>query len=123
MTRRKNFKGETTPRIVDTEYRNCNFTQPAPLDVAGDKRGIRLFPGDDTPRTFVECNLTNCEPPPGSTVTRCRAIMVETVETDSETVTIDGDTITLQHHANYVYGRWTPGGYVDYETPEVHEVD
>ena len=33
--------------------------------------GHRIFPDDDTPRTFVNCNLLNATPPPGSTVTGC----------------------------------------------------
>ncbi len=120
MTEDKNFTNQATPSIIDTEYRGCNFTQRVPLDVAGLKRGVRLFPGDDTPRVFIDCNLCNCEPPPGSTVTGgLRVIKEFGVETDTDTITIAGQSIVLQHHADYIHGHWAPGGYDDLPTPVI----
>ena len=124
MTERKNFTGQVPPSIIDDEYRNCNFSQPAPIDDAGDKRGVVIFQADTTPRTFIECNLVNCEVPPGSTVTGCNTtIKTFNVETTLDTFTVDSNSEPKQHHSNFVYGRWTPGGYVDLPTPEEHEVD
>ena len=126
MTEGKNFSGQPTPSIIDTEYRRCNFSQPAPIDVAGRKRGVRLFPGDDTLRTFVQCNLMNYEPPPGSTVTDCLTVVKEVrVVTSTDTITIDGESETIQYHRHRVHGRYDPatGGYIDLPTPEETEID
>lgn len=125
MTERKNFSGQATPSIIDTEYRGCNFSQPAPVDSGGGVYvGVRLFPGDDTPRTFIECNLCNAEVPPGSTVVSCNTTIKRfNVPTGTDTATIDGVTIEMRHHADYIYGRWTPDGYEYKPTPDVLEVD
>lgn len=118
MTKDKNFSGQATPSIIDTEYRNCNFSVPNCIDVGGKKRGMRLFPGDDTPRTFIDCNLVNCEPPPGSTLTRCNtAIREGCVEIGSEDLVIDGDTIQVKDYANIIYGKYRNGEYVYQPTP------
>ena len=127
MTRRKNFKGQVTPRIIDTEYVECNFVQPAPINVAGKMRGVRLFPGDNTPRTFEECNLINCEVPPGSTVIHCNQAVVEYgIVTSSDRVQVDGGTIAVvEHHVNRVHGRQHPDTleWEDKDTPDEIEVD
>ncbi len=125
MIVRGNFAGNPNPDVGgETEFRNCNFSQPAPVDVAGKMRGVRLFLSDDTPRTFISCNLCNCEPPPGSTVTDCNTcIKAYYLDTDTETTTVDGEEIVLQHHADNIYGRWTPGGYEDNPSPVVVDVD
>ncbi len=126
MTERKNFSGQATPSIIDTEYRHCNFTQQEPVDVAGKKRGVRLFPGDDTPRTFIKCNLMNCEPPPGSTVDDCLTCIKEFLKvTSTDTITIDGESESVRHHSDFVHGRFDPstGGYIDLDTPEEKVVD
>lgn len=126
MTERKNFSGQPTPSIIDTEYRWCNFSQPAPIDVAGKKRGVRLFPGDDTPRTFANCNMMNAEPPTGSTVTSCLTCIKERgVAASTDTITIDGVSETVDHHSDLVYGRFDPatGGYIDLPSPEEQVID
>lgn len=125
MTEGQNFRNQATPDIIDDEYVRCTFAQDQPVDVGGGVfEGVRLFPGDDTPRTFTECNLCNCEPPPGSTVTACNTTIRQTnLESYSETVTVDGDSFTLQHHKHVVHGRWTPGGYEYKGTPEEIEAD
>lgn len=125
MTSRQNFIGQTTPSIVDTEYEECNFAQPQPVDSGGGVYvGVRLFPGDDTPRTFRRCNLCNCEPPPGSTLEQCNTtIKRNRVVTSSEDVTVDGVVTSLDHHSHFVEGRWTPGGYEYHPSPVEIEVD
>lgn len=77
MQKAKNYAGQLTPEDIDSEYQNCNFSQ------AGSRRGVdgwqsaRIFPDDDTPRTFIECNLQNALPPPASTLIRCNTSIVE----------------------------------------------
>lgn len=63
MTEDKNFAGQAVPSIIDTEYRHCNFMQK--------ESHTRIFLDDNTARTFVKCNLANCDLPPGSTITQC----------------------------------------------------
>ena len=119
MTENKNFRGQATPSIIDSEYRNCNFSTQNCIDVGGIKKGIRLFPGDDTPRTFISCNLVNCEPPPGSTLFKCNtAIRENAVEVGSEDLEIDGDIIKVKSYADIVYGAYGKNGY-KYKTPIV----
>ena len=110
MTRNKNFNGQPTPSIIDTGYEFCNFSQPQPVDVGGKMQGVRLFPGDDTPRTFINCNMTNCEPPPGSTLTGCNTTIVEKniLSGASDKITIDGVNIVEEHHINRIHGRFNP---------------
>jgi hypothetical protein len=68
MISRKNFVDVDPTQIpVDTEYFQCNFMRTQPDESGAQPVGHRLFPGDDTPRIFRECNLVNCEPPPNST--------------------------------------------------------
>lgn len=125
MTRNQNFVMQLTPSIIDTEYTHCNFSQQQPVDVGGGVyEGVRIFPGDDTPRTFIECNLGNCEVPPGSTVTRCNTWMRQTnLVTSTETITIDGEGSDIDHHIHRVHGKWTPSGYEYLLPPRDLEVD
>lgn len=126
MTKGKNFSGQVTPGIVDTEYESCNFTQSQPVDVGGNMQGVRLFPGDDTPRTFTRCNMTNCEPPPGSTLTDCNTTIRENyLPSSPDTLTIDGVENTIEHHINRIHGRFNPEtwGYDYHPTPVDKEVD
>jgi len=105
----RNFSGQVRPSALDREYRRCNFSQPSPIDADGKKRGVRLFPGDDTPRAFINCNLTNCEPPPGSTVTRCNTSLIEPdVALRTAEVEIDGEVITHEVRGSRLHGRWDP---------------
>lgn len=113
MTENKNFRGQATPSIIDTEYLNCNFSTMNCIDVGGVKKGMRLFPGDDTPRVFINCNMSNCEPPPGSTQINCNtSISEKAVEVGSEDLEIDGEIIKIKDYANIYYGRYKDGGYV-----------
>lgn len=107
MTERKNFSGQSTPSIIDTEYRQCNFSQTL-LDPNVPGR-IRLFPGDDTPRTFIRCNLVNCEVPPGSTVVKCNtSIVAHNLLIGSITVTVDGKSSSIYFYGLkfYLDGEW-----------------
>ncbi len=119
-TRRQNFTEQDTPSIIDTDYENCNFAHEVPVDSGGGVFiGVRLFPGDNTARTFTRCNLVNCEVPPGSTVTKCNTTIRQAmVVTGTSKVTIDSVETTITHHKNVIHGRWTPSGYEYKGTPE-----
>ncbi|MCK5610254.1 hypothetical protein KAR91_50745 [Candidatus Pacearchaeota archaeon] len=96
----------------DLEYRHCNFARRNCTDDAGDKKGHRLFPGDDTPRTFIGCNMVNCEPPPGSTCIRCNGAIFEMdVVVASDEIVIDGERIEQKDYAQIIYGRFRDGQY------------
>lgn len=88
MTEHKNFTGQATPSIVDTEYRRCNFTQ--------ETAHTRLFPGDDTPRTFTRCNLKNCDLPPGSATVGCMHGHASRDPANDEYVNIDNEPILIE---------------------------
>jgi len=109
MTKHKNFSGQSTPSIIDDTYYHCNFTQPQPVfNRDGSAKGVRLFPDDDTPRTFIECNLTNCEVPPGSTVENCNTSVVSrNVAIETEKIVVDGRTVTrTTKEGNIVHGHY-----------------
>ena len=101
MIKNKNFSGQETPSIIAGEYRNCNFSQPVP--------GTRIFPGDDKPRTFYECNLVNCIPPPGSNLlggTGCNTTQVSRqVEDGTEEVTIDNKPVLIKKYVDRIQGH------------------
>jgi len=117
VTKGKNFSGQVPPSIIDTEYQNCNFCQPAPVPDGGDYIGVRLFPGDNTPRTFTHCNMQNCEPPPGSTITRKCIVKAHVVHVSSEYVTVDSIPIEVKLYANIDYGYYWDGEYVYHPEP------
>lgn len=107
FTERKNFSGQVTPSIVDTEYRQCNFSQALPDPNLPNR--VRIFPGDDTPRTFFRCNLVNCEVPPGSTVIKCNtSIVAPNMLIGSITVTVDGKSSSISFYGTKFYrgGEW-----------------
>lgn len=119
MIKGKNFQKTLIGDIPkDSEYQKCNFSRQNCIDDAGQKKGVRLFPGDDTSRIFIECNLVNCEPPPGSTVIDCNtAIRENTIEVGSENIEIDGDIIEAKEYVNMIYGRYHNGQYVYKASP------
>ena len=122
MTRRKNFMNQQTPAIIDQHYEQCNFAQDAPDEWDGKKVGIRLFPGDDTPRTFINCNLINCEPPPGSTVTGCQTILMErNILLQSLTVLVGDEEIDASRRGHRVYGKYANGDYIYFDPPRNYE--
>ncbi|KPL13116.1 hypothetical protein AMJ85_00215 [candidate division BRC1 bacterium SM23_51] len=109
MTKHKNFSGQSTPSIVDVVYYSCNLAQPQPVfNRDGSAKGVRLFPGDDTPRTFIQCNLTNCEVPPGSTVEECNTSVVSrNVAIETEEVVVDERTVTrTTKEGDIVHGHY-----------------
>lgn len=94
----QNYKGVPNPEVgSETVFVDCNFAQPMPkVDPNGVVTGVRLFPGDDTPKTFVHCRLVNCELPPGSTTERCGVTLVmSNTIIATRTYTIDGVGLTL----------------------------
>lgn len=122
IIRKKNFRAMALEEIpLADEYINCNFGRAQPDLTGPDAKGHRLFPGDDTPRVFRQCNLMNCEPPPGSTLDSCMTGIMETnVIYNTETVEIDGVIIsTTDFVKNTVYGRILEDGTYEYKpTPE-----
>jgi hypothetical protein len=119
----KNFTGIPIADIpVDTEYVRCNFAQPLPVDIGGGvMRGNRLFVGDDTPRTFTRCNMSNCEPPPGSTLTQCNTHIVNNnLLNRTDVVTVDGLEVGRRDFHDHIhYGRYNPDteSYDDIPSP------
>lgn len=120
MTEKKLFTNQDTPSIIDTEYRNCNFGHTEAVKDNGQWKGHKLFPGDDTPRTFIDCNLINCEPPPGSTVIGGNKALIRSKVFDyaEDGIVIDGHAIVINHYKRIVLGKWTPSGYLHYPTPK-----
>ena len=117
----KNFSKVTTPLPpfdTETEFIGCNFSKRVPDTSGVNPIGVRLWPGDDTPRIFTKCNLMNCEPPPGSTIVggntcvkefdvagTVQVITVDGIEVDSYTNTferihghLDPATLTYVYH-------------------------
>lgn len=124
--RLKNFSGLTIPPApydTETEFLMCNFTQPAPDTSGANPVGIRLWPGDDTPRTFTRCNMLNCEPPPGSTVTKClTALKSFGLNGTLETVEVDGLIVdSYQNRFDRVHGRREPDGSYVYDERDEDE--
>lgn len=115
MIKNKNFTNLDIAEIpIDTEYDSCNFGRKNCIDVGGVKTGHRLFPGDDTPRTFNMCNLVNCVPPPGSTTSNSKsAILERNVLLSSEDIVIDGEIIVAETRGMRTYGYYnnTTGEY------------
>ena len=108
-TKGKGFVGQATPRIIDDVYESCNFMMRQPVEVDGKKVGVRLFLGDDTPRTFINCNLINREVPPNSTIIGGNtAIIVYDVVMSTDSVEINGETISIDNKSNFCYGRYNP---------------
>ena len=123
MIEHKNYSGNPDPDVGgETEFFRCNFTQPEPVLDGADYIGTRLFPGDDTPRTFTKCNLVNCEVPPGSTIvsgntTIRRSLVVSQVDE----LEVDGFSLPVNVYVDIIYGRQVAPGVYDYY-PEPVEI-
>ncbi len=120
MISEKNFSNMDPTLIpVDASYERCNFSRSQPLQTGPPALGVRLFPGDDTPRTFTDCNLFNCEPPPGSILNNCNTWIVSTGEIGPvDELIVDGVVQhTTQYHDRTMYGKYTTAGYVYEPTP------
>lgn len=121
----KNFSRQQTPSIIDTQYIGCNFFQDQPDEVDGKKVGVRLFPGDDTPRHFERCNLINCLVAPGSTFHDCNTAIVEyDVLMSEDVLLINGVEINRkQHKKSFVHGRYLQSnGQIEHK-PAPIEID
>ena len=123
MIERKNFSGQVSPDVGgETEFFRCNFSQPEPVLDGADYIGTRLFPGDDTPRTFTKCNLVNCAFPPGSTVVGGNtAIRRSRVVSSSDELEVDGYSIPVENFVDIIYGIQRPAGVYEY-FPEPVEI-
>ena len=111
MIKQKNFSNADPATLpADTEYVSCNFTQSVPNTSGANPVGVRLWPGDDTPRTFTNCNLVNCEPPPGSTIVNCNTTISEYGVFDyEETITVDSVIVnTRTFTKQIIHGRYNP---------------
>lgn len=104
----------------DSEYRSCLIKFDAPDTSGASPAGKELWPGDNTPRTFIDCNLINVAPPPGSTLIRTNATVAEYgIPAGSDTLTVDGALIhTTNYIVNRTYGRYDDSAnYVEFGTP------
>lgn len=115
----KNYRDLQTPSEVDTEYVGCCFAQSQPVDTEGVKTGVRLFPGDDTPRTFTKCNLANCEPPLGSILINCNTTLVtRRVLINTSTIVVNEVEVIVGDEVDIIHGRYDQElGYV-YQTDQ-----
>ncbi len=122
MIEGKNFSNQIVPSEIDTEYKDCNFSHSNCLTVLGQKVGHRIFPDDDTPRTFIDCNMTNCEPPPGSIIMKANGqhtgptIVERMIVVNTELVEIDGEQIEVKDYVDRIHGHYYQGVY-SYKTP------
>jgi hypothetical protein len=116
----KNFMNvpiEDIPK--DEEYQHCNFSQKTCVHDGGTVKGHRLFPGDDTPRTFIRCNMCNCELPGGSTCVQCNGAIKDFAVLDStEKIEIGGIEIEQNDYVDILYGRFRDGVYDYKSTPQ-----
>lgn len=108
----KNFSGMTTPPPpydVETQFVGCNFAFQSPVATGDPDKpvGNRLWPGDDTSRSFRDCNLLNCETPPGSNVQDSNTTLTDD-EGAQESIVIDGLQIDSVTGIQVTYGRWRP---------------
>lgn len=105
----------------DDVYRNVRITFSAPDKSGASPRGVRLWPGDDTPRQFIGCKLINCEPPPGSTLQDCTAVVMDYRVLDrGDTLTVNGSVLfTDEFYKNIAYGIYdSSANYVELPVPE-----
>lgn len=118
MVEGKNFSNQIVPRTVDIEYRDCNFSHSNCLTVLGQKVGVRIFPDDDTPRTFIDCNMTNCEPPPESSMINSYSTITERmVISNTDIVQIDTEQIEVHYYVDRIYGHYHEGIYTYHSIP------
>lgn len=118
----KNYSNMMPPAGITT-FEDCNFAWREPRKAGNKKRGVVIFP-DNTPRTFIHCNLINCEIPDGSTTPLnanglgCNRNIVEyDVVTDFETVRLDGENFKIEKLGHTIHARVIDGEYVDEPTP------
>lgn len=128
MIKDKNFSNQIVPHrgdvlFIDTKYKDCNFSHSNCFTVFGQKVGHRIFPDDDTSRTFIDCNLTNCEPPPGSIIMKANGqhigptIVERMVKVNTEIVSIDSEQIEVDDYVDRIHGHYYQGVYSYKATP------
>ncbi len=125
MTERKNFSGQATPGVLLDIYRGYNLSQVLPdpnvVNDPNEPERVRIFPGDDTLRTFIRCNLRNCEVPPGSTIIKCQtSIGVSNVIIGSITVTVDGESSSIDFYGSKF---WRNGWHSADSVPNIPSQD
>lgn len=111
MIQEKNFSNADPASLPDeTEFQLCNFAQRVPITQGATRRGVRLWSGDDTPRTFIRCNMVNCEPPPGSTLIDCNTRIIEyDVFAFADEIVIDSVVVSSEdRHDMILYSRYNP---------------
>ena len=104
-----NWTGTPLDQIPKADrYVRCLFTRQEAFDDAGEMKGHRLFPGDDTPRIFEDCGLQNIEPPPGSTIVgRGRFDVISTAVAFTDEITVDGEVVSSEDFYDSTYhGTW-----------------
>lgn len=101
-------------------YRRCNFAQPNPASL-NPAVGHRLFPGDDTRRVFVECNLQNVETAPGCSLERSTAWIVETDQpsvVEDDVIEVDGVEVARKVYKDRIaHGKWNGSAYEYFPAP------
>jgi len=104
----KNYREGKLPPLQDT-YEGFAFSFLRPdYDSEGNKVGHRIIPDDDTPRTFINCNLVNACPPPGSTLINCNTTItrierrVANLDNGPEKRLVESDLYDV------IYGRTNP---------------
>jgi len=122
-TKGMNFSGQVPPSIIDTEYEGCNFSQPEPVNDGGTMKGVDIFQGDTTPRTFIDCLVTNCELPPGSTCEKKANIRENYKMIYKDTITIDEYSVEIENYAHVIYGYFHDGAYTYHPSPIVIKCD
>jgi hypothetical protein len=120
--RYKNFSNvDPTQLPAETHFVKCNFFQRVPTKQGQTRRGVRLWPDDGTPRVFEDCNMANCEPPPGSTYISCNSYITEfDIFAFTDDVVIDDVVVhSEEKHDQVTYGRYDTEteSYEYYPTP------
>jgi len=102
----KNYREGRVPPMQDT-YEGFAFSFLRPdYDAEGNKVAHRIIPDDDTPITFIDCNLTNACPPPGSTLINCNTTITRI---ERRTKLGDGtDRGDESDRFDLIYGRTNP---------------
>ncbi len=72
----KNFRNGKAPPLQKV-YDGFAFCFDTCLMIDGVAMPHRIFPKDDTPRTFINCNLVNAIPPVGSRLRDCNTSIIE----------------------------------------------
>lgn len=114
MRKTKNFRNGEIP-YVQKEYEGQCFAFDQPDGILPN----RIFPDDDTPRTFIGCNLVNAVPPAGSTLVMCNTSIIKRgLSVLGDEIIIDGVSIQEENYEDEILGRTNP----DTLKPEYKEI-